>query len=328
MPLPLKRCLLAAAIAAGAAGSAHAERLFVSNEKDNTVTVLDADSLKIIATVPVGQRPRGIVLSRDGKSLFICASDSDEVEEMDLATLQGHAHAATSGADPENFDISRDGKTLYIANENDAMVSFLDIASGKIDRSRCRWASSRKAWRSARTARSWSTRPRPPAWRISSTWRAADVLANVLVDSRPRRATWTPDGKQVWVSAEVGGTVAVIDAATHEIVHKIEFAIPGVTKEADPAGRASRSRRTARPPSSRSARPTVSRWSTRKSYEVKKYLLVGQRVWNLAFSPRRQAAVHHQRHQQRHVGDRRGRPEGDANPCRSGGLPWGVVVAP
>ena len=41
---------------------------------------------------------------------------------------------------------------------------------------------------------------------------ARKVVANILVDSRPRRAVWTADGAQFWVSAEVGGTVSVIDA--------------------------------------------------------------------------------------------------------------------
>ena len=58
-----------------------------------------------------------------------------------------------------------------------------------------------------------------------------EVLANILVDTRPRVAKFTHDGKQVWVSAEVGGTIAVIDAATAKIVKKIRFHIPGVRPE-------------------------------------------------------------------------------------------------
>ena len=33
------------------------------------------------------------------------------------------------------------------------------------------------------------------------------LIANVLVDSRPREAKFTPDGKELWVSSEVGGTI-------------------------------------------------------------------------------------------------------------------------
>ncbi|HYZ64121.1 MAG TPA: beta-propeller fold lactonase family protein, partial [Acetobacteraceae bacterium] len=110
---------------------ARAERLFVSNEKDNTITVIDAATLAVTATVKVGDRPRGIVLSKDGKSLYICTSDSDHIEELDLASLTVR-RVLPSGPDPELFALSPDGSTLYVANENDNMVSVLDVKSGRI----------------------------------------------------------------------------------------------------------------------------------------------------------------------------------------------------
>ena len=113
-------------------------------------------------------------------------------------------------------------------------------------------------------------------------------IANVLVGSRPRVARFTADGKQVWVSAEVGGTVSVIDAASHAVIHTINFAVTGVPAESiQPVGIA--------------ITPDAKTFVTHdieeavglsdriavvdaKTYEVRKYLLVGQRVWNLAFS--------------------------------------------
>ena len=38
-----------------------------------------------------------------------------------------------------------------------------------------------------------------------------NITENVLVDARPRVAMFTPDDKEVWVSAEIGGTVKVIN---------------------------------------------------------------------------------------------------------------------
>ncbi len=109
------------------------------------------------------------------------------------------------------------------------------------------------------------------------------VVANVLVDSRPRRAEWTADGQQVWVSSEIGGTVSVIDPPSHKIVHKIAFAVSGVPQEAIQAvGVALTKDRklgfVALGPANRVAVVDA------QTYEVKKYLLVGQRVWNLAFN--------------------------------------------
>jgi YVTN family beta-propeller protein len=104
------------------------------------------------------------------------------------------------------------------------------------------------------------------------------------VDQRPRFAEWTNDDAEIWVSAEIGGTVSVIDNATRKIKHKITFAIPGVPNEAiQPVGvRVSDDRKTAFVALGPANRVAVVNAQT---FEVEKYLLVGQRVWQLAFSP-------------------------------------------
>ena len=61
--------------------------IFVSNEKGNSITVIDGDSLEVKATIPVGNRPRGIVLSKDNRYLYICASDEDHIEVLDTENM-------------------------------------------------------------------------------------------------------------------------------------------------------------------------------------------------------------------------------------------------
>src|SRR5437870_1319072 len=46
----------------------------VSNERGGTVTLIDGSSQQLVATVPVGKRPRGIHASPDGKTLFVAVS--------------------------------------------------------------------------------------------------------------------------------------------------------------------------------------------------------------------------------------------------------------
>src|SRR3954469_22605204 len=87
---------------------AAAHRLLVSNEKDNTVTVLAGDTLAIIKTVPVGARPRGMALSPDGGKAYVCTSDANQIEILDLASLS-LAGTLPSGKDPEYFALSPDG---------------------------------------------------------------------------------------------------------------------------------------------------------------------------------------------------------------------------
>jgi YVTN family beta-propeller protein len=111
-----------------------------------------------------------------------------------------------------------------------------------------------------------------------------EVVANILVDTRPRVAKFTSDGSQVWVSAEVGGTVAVIDPTTYKIIKKFGFTIPGVRPELiQPMGIVfSKDGKLAFVAIGRANRLAVVDTGT---FEVKAFILIGQRPWHMALSP-------------------------------------------
>jgi PQQ-dependent catabolism-associated beta-propeller protein len=110
------------------------------------------------------------------------------------------------------------------------------------------------------------------------------IVANVLVDSRPRFAEFKRDGSELWVSSEIGGTVSIIDPAKHAVTGKINFEIPGLRREAiQPVGigmtKDGKTAFVALGPANRVAVVDGA------SHQVTKYLLVGQRVWHMAFTP-------------------------------------------
>jgi YVTN family beta-propeller protein len=78
----------ALALALTMASQAFAYTAYVSNEKGNTVSVIDLDKMEVTATVPVGERPRGIIMSGDNKQVYICTSDADHIEVLDTETLK------------------------------------------------------------------------------------------------------------------------------------------------------------------------------------------------------------------------------------------------
>jgi PQQ-dependent catabolism-associated beta-propeller protein len=315
--------LCALSLALGPAAHA-AETVLVSNEKDNTITVLDAKTMKKIRTVPVGQRPRGIVLSKDDRELYICASDDNEIDVLDLDDYALKA-PLPSGADPETFALHPDGIHLYVSNENNSLVSIVDIPQRRIVAEipvgvepegmgispDGRWI--------VNTSETTSM-----AHFIDNDTR--QVVANVLVPTRPRHAEWTADGKEVWVSSEVGGAVSVIDPETHKITHQIRFSVPGMPVEAiQPVGIVITKDRkyafVALGPANRVAVIDA------RTYTVDKYLLVGQRVWNLAFNPE-QTRLYTTNGISNDVSviDVQGLDVIESVPV--GAAPWGVVVRP
>ena len=276
-------CLLFATIVwLAATAPAFAFIAYVSNEKSNTVSVIDTDKWAVTKTIKVGQRPRGIEFTRDGKFVLVAVGDDDTIEMIDTATQQV-VDKLPSGPDPELFVQDAAGKILYVANENDNTVTIIDIEK------RARVGDVQVGVEPEGMAIS-------PDGKIlintSETTNMAhfidtatrQIVANVLVDARPRFAEFKRDGSELWVSSEIGGTVSIIDPAKHAVTGKIEFAIPGMRKEAiQPVGISitadAKTAFIALGPANRIAVVDAT------THQVTKYLLVGQRVWHMAFTP-------------------------------------------
>ena len=179
-------------------------------------------------------------IAPDGSLMFVANEDDNMVTVVDIASGQMLSEIPV-GVEPEGIGVSHDGKWAVNTSETTNMAHFIDTDTH-------------------------------------------EITDNVLVDQRPRFAEWTSDDAEVWVSAEIGGTVSVIDNATRQIKSKITFEIPGVPKEAiQPVGvRVSKDRKWAFVALGPSNRVAVVNAQT---FKVEKYLLVGQRVWQLAFSP-------------------------------------------
>jgi YVTN family beta-propeller protein len=76
----LKKQGLGVFLALALAGVVHAESVFVTLEKDNALAVVDPITGKLIKTVPIGQRPRGIAISPDNQFLYIATSDDNTIK--------------------------------------------------------------------------------------------------------------------------------------------------------------------------------------------------------------------------------------------------------
>ncbi|RLA16440.1 MAG: hypothetical protein DRQ56_10570, partial [Gammaproteobacteria bacterium] len=259
-----------------------ADTVFVTLEKDNALAVVDGTTGKLVKTVDLGQRPRGIILSADGSQLYIAASDDDTIQIVDSTTYE-IVGALPSGDDPETFDMSPDGKRLFVSNEDDDLVTVIDTVSQSVVKEIAVGVEPEGIAASP-----------DGKWVVNSSettnmihWidtGSLEIVENTLVDQRPRAVKFTADSQQLWVTSEVGGVLSILDAQTQQPIKKLTFKIRGVTAEQiQPVGiaidKAGQWGYVALGPANRVAVIDVRR------LEVVDYLLVGQRVWNLAFSP-------------------------------------------
>lgn len=265
-----------------AALPAEAAEIWVTNEKDNTISVIDIATLEVTRTIPTGERPRGITFSKDHSTVYICASDSDTVQVMDPDTGE-ILHDLPSGEDPEQFVLHPDDKHLYIANEDDAITTVVDTETHKVVAQINVGIEPEGMAVSpdGKIAITTSETTNMAHWIDTQT---QQLFANTLVDSRPRHAEFTADGAQLWVSSEIGGTVTIFDTATQAEIGKVRFDMPNIHPDKiQPVGfkfdQAGDYAWVALGPANHLAVVNM------KTFEVEDYVLVGRRVWHMAFSP-------------------------------------------
>ncbi|MGR3496115.1 YVTN family beta-propeller repeat protein [Citreimonas sp.] len=284
----MKSTLAALILTVASTAPALANKAFVSNERGNTITVIDTDTWEVTDEFFGGNRPRGITLSPDGSKLYVCASDDNLVRVFDTETYE-ELPSLPSGPDPELFVISSDGRHLYIANEDDNLVTVTDTETRTILAEVPVGVEPEGMGISPDESFVVNTSETMNMAHFIST-EDYEIKHNVLVDQRPRYAQYTDDGTRLFVSSEIGGTVSVMDIApdgTPTLVKKIGFEVPGVLPEwLQPVGVkvTDDGRRVfvALGPANRVA------VIDGESLEVIDYILVGQRVWQLGFTPDQQ----------------------------------------
>src|ERR1700744_2124228 len=257
--------------------SASAFLAYVSNEKGNSISVVDTDKMETVATIKTGQRPRGIEVTRDGKYVFVALGDDDTIQVFDTRTL-ADAGQLPSGADPEQFTLDPSGKTLYVANENDAMVTIIDMEKRQAVGQVSVGIEPEGMAVSPDSKTLICTSETTSMVHFIDTASKA-VVGNLLVGARPRFSAYKSDGSELWVTSEIGGGLAIIDPATKQLKQTVTFEIPGLRAEAiQPVGiNITKDGKLGFIDLGPAHRVAVVDGVT---HAVLKYLLVGQRVWH------------------------------------------------
>src|SRR5262245_38454202 len=193
----------------GVASQAHAElRVFVSNERSDDVTVIQADTGTVLKTLAVGKRPRGVTASADGKRVYVANSNSDSLSVVDAAGLSVIS-SFPAGKDPEGLTFNREGTLLYVVNENESAVTVIDPASGRI-------VKKIEVGTEPETA---VTSPDGRFIAVSNETSndvhlidtaSQTVVKKIGVPKNPRGMRFTGDGKRLFVASEQAHTVSVI----------------------------------------------------------------------------------------------------------------------
>ncbi|MBB5800611.1 YVTN family beta-propeller protein [Saccharothrix ecbatanensis] len=105
-------------------------RGYVTNVRDDTLTVIDTPTNTIDAAVPVGDGPAGVVVSPSGGHVYVSNYLAGTVSVVDAATLTT-TETIPVGANADGIAITPNGKRLYVAHDvvGAGTVSVVDTAT-------------------------------------------------------------------------------------------------------------------------------------------------------------------------------------------------------
>ena len=190
-------------------------RVFVTNEKSNNVTVIQPETQKVLATIPVGKRPRGVTVSRDGRRVFVANSNSNNVSVIDAQSLQV-IDTFSAGIDPEGLTIDQHDR-IYAVNENASTLTIIDAAKREIVK-RLEVGTEPETAVLSPDGR-WIVVSNETSNEIHFVDIAiATIVGSVSVPRNPRGMRFCADSRLLYVASEQAHVVSVIEVKQRKLV--------------------------------------------------------------------------------------------------------------
>ena len=108
-------------------------RVYVTNELDNSVTVIDTMFRGVMATVPVGPGPTGVAVHPDGTRVYIVnGSSPTSVSVLDSVTNAIVATIPLGVLQARGVRISPDGSRLYVSTYGSNSIKVIDTGTNAV----------------------------------------------------------------------------------------------------------------------------------------------------------------------------------------------------
>jgi DNA-binding beta-propeller fold protein YncE len=198
------------------------------NKAENTLTLIDPISMKVMAKVPTGDGPHEVALSADGKTAFVAnygaQTPGNSISVVDIASAKEIRRVdVTPLMRPHGLQVV--GGKLYFTSETNRVVARYDPATNKVD-----WlmgtgqntshmiavSPDQKRIYTANIASDSIT-----AFEFQNVPPAGSKITQIPVGKQPEAIDLSPDGKEVWTGLTAEGMVEIVDTAAAKPVAKI-----------------------------------------------------------------------------------------------------------
>src|SRR3989454_338130 len=207
-------------VGTGSLSAAGAPKAYVGLFKDDAVAVIDTAQNKVLSTIAVPKGPHGLVVTPDGRKVYVSSDGASTVSVIDTAADRVVA-SIDVGANPHGLAISGAGSRVLVSGWGSNRALVIDTATDRVigevpiaqphngtlsQDGRTAWVASQQQGATALV-------------RLNlATWKE---VARVPLDKTPRGLELSPDGRRVFFTLAGVNAIQVLDTATNEIVTQI-----------------------------------------------------------------------------------------------------------
>ncbi len=190
--------------------NSHDGLLYLTTELDQTITLVDPHTLKIVGTIPTGQpQSHMFVLSPDGRFGYTANVGAGTVSVLDIVARNKLAIIPIS-TNTQRISISNDGRMVFTADQTKPRLAVIDSTNNGI-----------KTW-IALPSIGYGTTPTPDGrWLLVAlrtnhqiavvNLKTLSVARTLDVPAIPTEILVRPDGRVAYISCSGKAQVAVID---------------------------------------------------------------------------------------------------------------------
>lgn len=203
-----------------------APKLLVVNKAEDTLAIVDVETLKVLGKVPTGHGPHEV--TSDGTLAFVANYGTQQpgssLSVIDIAAMKEVKRVELGALTRPHGIMYYDGYVWFSAEGSRAAARY-DVAADRVD-----WLQGtgqnvshmivltpdrRKAYLPNIGSDSVTVLERPD--QPNAPWK----LTQIAVGKGPEGIDVSPDGKQIWVAHRSDGGVSIIDVATDQVVHTL-----------------------------------------------------------------------------------------------------------
>lgn len=198
--------------------------VLVTNNEDNSVSVIDSESFIVIETISTGKGPHGFRISSDSQKAYIANMGEDTVSVVNLETMKEDKKIKV-GPTPVTTALTSDGQTLIATLNAENSVAIVDLNNDQVEKVQVGTGPAQvyiDGNNQFAYVANQGTEEAPSNSVTVIDLAAKEVTATIETGKGAHGVVTSSDNKRLYVTNMFENTVSVIDTEQNKVIETIQ----------------------------------------------------------------------------------------------------------